>query len=206
MEHLRYVARARGLPTSAAVFETAYGLESLINNSAWLLLACRRVLERQYTCAPLWWICANVVTAIEPRETLHRLMAEFKADRTEQITEDLVTGLDSPVYVFEVLAAGKDDDGIVVLADFGTLQEIESAIEAEVPVWAMCAVGRRLPNGLWSALSRIALSYQGGGPRVDFVPANLITRVVTADGLQPVAVLAQADSPNAPELLSKSAI
>jgi hypothetical protein len=97
IEHLRYVARARGADPAALVRETAHAMSSMRFDPSGLVVACRRVVERHPECGPLWWLCANLLTAQEPFE-----MAWELADRIERDTAG------------DALAAAIPDDSVVV--------------------------------------------------------------------------------------------
>ena len=82
IEHLRYVARAQGADPASLVEETAHALGSLHLDSAGLVVACRRIVERHPFNGPLLWLCSNVTTSTEPFEAVWELAAEIRADRT----------------------------------------------------------------------------------------------------------------------------
>jgi hypothetical protein len=82
IEHLRYVARAQGADPASLVEETAYALGSLHLDSAGLVVACRRIVERHPFAGPLMWLCANVTTSSEPYELVWELAEQIRADKT----------------------------------------------------------------------------------------------------------------------------
>jgi len=82
IEHLRYVARATGADPVALVSETAQALFGLHMEPAGLVLAARRIVERHPTCAPLWWLCAQALSALDPFERLYELESEIDKDTT----------------------------------------------------------------------------------------------------------------------------
>ena len=82
IEHLRYVARATGADPVALVSETAQALFGLHMEPAGLVLAARRIVERHPTCAPLWWLCAQALSALDPFERLYELESEIDKDAT----------------------------------------------------------------------------------------------------------------------------
>jgi hypothetical protein len=82
IEHLRYVARARGADPAALVAETAHALGSLRFAPSSLVVACRRIVERHPFTGPLWWLCANVTTSAEPFEAVWELAATAGRDAT----------------------------------------------------------------------------------------------------------------------------
>lgn len=66
IEQLRYVARATGADAALLVEEAASALRVFAHEPAGLLTAARRLLSRQPTVGPLWWLCARLVAAPEP--------------------------------------------------------------------------------------------------------------------------------------------
>lgn len=65
IERLRYVARASGADQAVLVRETAHALAAFHDDPAGLVAACRRIIDRHPTSGPLWWLCAQVLTAPE---------------------------------------------------------------------------------------------------------------------------------------------
>ena len=63
IERLRFVARSQGAPADLLVSESATALAAFRDDPAGLVAACRRIVDRQLTCAPLWWLCARMLTA-----------------------------------------------------------------------------------------------------------------------------------------------
>lgn len=87
IEHLRYVARAGGVPAAMLVEETAdavLGLSSRFGqvDPSELLTACRRILSRRPTSGPLWWMAARVLTSNDVRREIDEVLAELREDRT----------------------------------------------------------------------------------------------------------------------------
>lgn len=98
IERLRYVARSQGAPAEVLVRESAVALGAFRDDPAGMVAACRRIIDRQLTCAPLWWLCARMLCAPEP-------MREGRA-AVEQMEDD-PTG--------RLLAAALGDDASVVV-------------------------------------------------------------------------------------------
>lgn len=82
IERLRYVARASGADQSLLVRETAQALGAFHDDPAGLVAACRRIVDRHPTSGPLWWLCARVLTAPEPRAEAWRAVDEIEQDAT----------------------------------------------------------------------------------------------------------------------------
>lgn len=82
IEHLRYVARARGADPASLVRETAQALTSMRFDPSGLVVACRRIVERHPDCGPLWWLCARMLTASDPFEMAWDIADEIAHDPT----------------------------------------------------------------------------------------------------------------------------
>lgn len=102
IEHLRYLARAGYADAPELVSETASALRHLGADPANLLLTCRRIVEKHPTCGPLWWLCAEMLTALEPRDSLRRCVEKVHEDAT-------------PSHLSGHLAARFPDGGVVVV-------------------------------------------------------------------------------------------
>lgn len=82
IERLRYVARARGADAESLVRETAGALRGLGLDTAGLVVACRRIVDRHPTSGPLWWLCARMLTSADPLAAGRQAVDEMEADRT----------------------------------------------------------------------------------------------------------------------------
>jgi hypothetical protein len=90
IERLRYVARSSGADPSVLVREAAGALVGLGVDPAGLVTACRRIVDRQYTTGPLWWLCSRVLTAPDGRAEARRAAIEMANDPTaDQLFESL---------------------------------------------------------------------------------------------------------------------
>jgi hypothetical protein len=98
IERLRFVARSSGVPAEVLVRETAVALRSFAGDEPGLVAACRRVVDRQLTCAPLWWLCARMLTAPDAAAEARAAVEEIDRDPTAR-----------------VLAADLPHDAVVVL-------------------------------------------------------------------------------------------
>lgn len=90
IEHLRYVARARGADPASLVRETAAALGGLIHEPAGIVLAVRRIVQRHPTVGPLWWLCSHVLGANDPFGAIRRCEDELEADTTIKTLRELV--------------------------------------------------------------------------------------------------------------------
>lgn len=87
IERLRFVARSSGAPADVLVRETATALSAFRGDGAGLVAACRRVVERQPTCAPLWWLCARMLCAADPTAESYAAVDAVDADPTAATLE-----------------------------------------------------------------------------------------------------------------------
>jgi len=120
IERLRYVARSSGAPQALLVRETAGALSGLGFDPAGLVTACRRIVDRHVTSAPLWWLCARVLTATDPLAEAYRAADEIEADPTPSALADALPSdatvcvLGWPDIVGDVLVRRGDLDVLVV--------------------------------------------------------------------------------------------
>ncbi|MHB1128957.1 MAG: hypothetical protein ACYC06_02795 [Ilumatobacteraceae bacterium] len=80
IERLRYVAHATGADPVTLVGETAMALRDLRIDPAGLVLTCRRILERHPTVGPLWWLCARLLSSLEPFDLAEQLAMDIAQD------------------------------------------------------------------------------------------------------------------------------
>ena len=93
IERLRYVARARGADAESLVRETAGALRGLGLDTAGLVVACRRIVERHPTCGPLWWLCARMLTSADPMAAARAAIEEIERDPTvDRVVGELPDG------------------------------------------------------------------------------------------------------------------
>jgi hypothetical protein len=82
IERLRYVARASGADQTLLVRETAHALAAFRDDPSGLVAACRRIVDRHPTSAPLWWLCARVLTSPDGQREAWAAVDEIDGDRT----------------------------------------------------------------------------------------------------------------------------
>jgi hypothetical protein len=226
-EHLRHVARGRSADPVGVAREAAFALSSLGNDPFNLVLACRRLLQRQPGSAPLWWLCSQLVTCQHPGEQAWDLIEQLDSDAAADALVDALPDAATVAAigwspVMAVVAAERDDIDLVrpsaigdavdvtvieavaagerrLLAEPGSAQLARSAVDCGSEVWCVVEPGRRLPH---EYLDRIA---EAGG--LDEVDLALLSILVDASGARPFdATELRADCPYAPELLRRSAI
>jgi hypothetical protein len=82
IERLRSVARASSVSPAIAVREAAAAMAVFAHDHHALVTACRRLVDRHPTAAPLWWFGARMLTASDPRVEAQRLVDEIGGDPT----------------------------------------------------------------------------------------------------------------------------
>lgn len=81
IERLRFIARAVDESAVALAAEAAWTLGELgSEDPAAVVTASKRLLERQPSCGPLWWVCAGVIRAADATEAAHQLADELFSD------------------------------------------------------------------------------------------------------------------------------
>jgi translation initiation factor 2B subunit (eIF-2B alpha/beta/delta family) len=139
IEHLRYVARARGADPALLVRETAEAMMAMRIDASGIMIACRRIVERQADCGPLWWFASKVVTSIEPAETAWELAAAIEHDATprqlaEAIAQDAtVVVVGDGDLVAEGLSRRGDVQVYVVDSRHRATSVVRQLERAEVP-------------------------------------------------------------------------
>jgi hypothetical protein len=224
IERLRFVARAGwGGPAELGV-EAAYALAELAENEpAAVLPACRRLLERNPACGPLWWVAARLLCSDDPMAEAGRCARALEDDPTQERLEAALSGRRAVRHggVAEVASA----DVVVVPSDAlgpaGMVVDgddrgvLEAARAAEVEVWAVAGAGRVLPARLWQALrARLALPaptvrtavsayFDHSSSSAAAVDLRGVSRVAGPNGVEVLdEALSASDCPEPPELLA----
>jgi hypothetical protein len=120
IERLRYVARAGSVDAGELVREAAGALGGMGSDPTGLVLSCKRLVDRQPTAGPLWWLCARMLAAADPRAEAWRCVDELDEDPTgRRLADELpdearVTVLGWPELVGEALPRRGDLEVLVV--------------------------------------------------------------------------------------------
>ena len=120
------VARASGEEPGLLAMEAAGALAGCADDPRALVLACRRLVQRQPACGPLWWLAARVVASADPGTEAWMSAELLREDVTpavvaaslpedavltvlgwpEQVTETLRRRGDARVLVVDVMGDG----------------------------------------------------------------------------------------------------
>src|SRR5438270_9921591 len=85
IERLRMVARAAGEGPALLAQEAAGALAAFADDPPGLVTACRRLVGRQPTSGPMWWLATRVLTAGEPGGEAWRAGNELEMDPTPRV-------------------------------------------------------------------------------------------------------------------------
>jgi hypothetical protein len=187
IERLRAVARARDVDQRVLAREAAMVLGALANDPLGLVTSCRRLLDRHPGAGALWWSCARLLDAADPR-------AEVRAVVTDLADDDGVLrplSLDLPerstVVVVPDVAGGSElvDRLAVRRGDLVPVEAADPALDLAAVVDAGAALGLDAADGP---------DAPGPGP----------ARVGTAPGSGPTLVLVEAGAAGPDRFLAVS--
>ena len=142
MERLRMVARATGEDPGLLAREAAAALAGCADDPRALVMACRRLVDRQPTSGPLWWLAARVVASADPETEAWRSAEALRADETPAVVaaslpdNAVVTVLGWPEQVAEALRR-RGDAQVLVVDSFGDGSPLVSALELAGSVAAL---------------------------------------------------------------------
>ncbi len=175
IERLRYVAQSQGAPAEVLVDESAMALGAFRDDPAGLVAACRRIIDRQLTCGPLWWLCARILCAADPMVEARSAAAEISADRTSRqlasaLDDDVtVVALGVPELTLAALARRGDVTPLVVDVD-GAAHDVVRHLQ-HADVWAE-AIPARSTAAAVDRADLVLVEAFAAGPGSVLVPAG----------------------------------
>jgi hypothetical protein len=89
MERARYLAQADGVDEHVLAHEVAELLLDVAHDPAQMVAAARRVLAHQGDCAPLVWLCAHMLVALEPEAAAADCLARLEHQEAARQLGDL---------------------------------------------------------------------------------------------------------------------
>lgn len=185
LEYLRAVSRHRRIPAQDLAVEFSRAVADWHFGGPELTLAARRMLEHRPDATPLWWVCANLVTAPDATRRAEEVIAVLES-QSPVGTED-----DRPIddrFTIPLWAA-TTGDGLVIGAWVDRLSDAEVT---DRPVVLAAGPGYRTRPEFFE---RISEGLTVAGER--FVRIDLSRFTHRLDG---------PECPSAPELLRSSAI
>jgi hypothetical protein len=91
IEQLRWVARAAGEGPALLAREAAGALATFADDPAGLVTACRRLVDRQPTSGPMWWLAARVLGApIDATREAWAAASDLEDDTTPDVLVDAI--------------------------------------------------------------------------------------------------------------------
>jgi hypothetical protein len=127
IERLRFVARSQGAPADLLVEESAAALVAFRDDPAGLVAACRRIIDRQLACGPLWWLCARLLCAPDPMEEARAAVRELGGDATPRLLAAALPDAATAVVV------GRPDQSIEALARRGDVSVLAVDTDGDAP-------------------------------------------------------------------------
>ena len=114
------VARASGDDPGLLAQEAAAALAGCADDPRTLVMACRRLVDRQAASGPLWWLAARVLSSSDPEREVWRSARTLQADETPAVVaasipdDATITVLGWPEQVAEALRRRGDARVLVV--------------------------------------------------------------------------------------------
>lgn len=214
IEHLRFLARSNDPSPDWLVPEAAEALRALAADRSDLVMACRKLLERQPFCGPLWWLCGRVLLAPDARRAVDDLLAEYDRDDTplhvsmalDQEGDALDLDDGEPPLLVSCIMAGPT--GVIVAVPDPALARVGGARERGAPVWVIGGVGRVVPGRVFDVVAPLADPTSRGWssrlPEVEVLPVDWLDGVIGPTGFELADVaLRHTDVPFVPELLPR---
>ena len=134
MERLRMVARASGEEPGLLAREAAAALAGCAEDPRALVMACRRLVDRQAASGPLWWLAARVVASPDPGTEAWRSAEALRADATPSVVaaslpdDAVVAVLGWPEQVAEALRI-RGDARVLVIDSLGDGSSLVAALD-----------------------------------------------------------------------------
>jgi hypothetical protein len=175
IERLRAVARARNVDQRLLAREAAMVLGVLADDPFGLVTSCRRLLDRHPGAGALWWACARLLDAADPRVEARAIVRDLDDD--EAVLRPL--GLDLPEHSTVVVvpdAAGGSElvDRLAVRRDdLVPVEADDPAIDVAAVVEAGASLDAGPPLGAGAPLDPATLDPDPGtGPAIVLVEAG----------------------------------
>jgi hypothetical protein len=183
IEHLRFVARADHVPDAALAREAADALASFTWDRPGLVMACRRLVSRQPASAPLVWLAARVVAAVEPDRAIDEALAALAGDRS---AHRLVDALPAEATVTLLDRAGEVVPALGRRGDLA-VRVVATGDEADGVAWRLGDAGLQVvevpARGLGAAAATsgaVVLEARGVGPDAVLAASGSLALAATA--------------------------
>lgn len=198
IERLRYVARATHVAGDVLARETAMALADFVGDDAAMLIACRRILDRQPTSGPLVWLAAHALGAPNQRKALWDAVEMLEGDSTRAalaytLPDDAVVASVGWTDTMSELARKRGDVGFVVVDTDGSAEyQVDRYVDdtQQVTVIDAEAVGAGLVDVTHVLIEFDALGSESAlAPMGTFPAAAVASRLeVPVWGVAPIGV------------------
>ena len=174
IERLRYVARATHVPADVLARETAMALADFVGDDAGLLIACRRILDRQPASGALVWLAAHVLGAPNQRKALWDAVELLEEDSTQpalaySLPDDAVVAAVGWADALSTLARKRGDLGFVIIDTDGNAEyHIDRFIDDGQNIVTVDAEATR--PGRCSERAHLLVSFDALGPEHGLAP------------------------------------
>lgn len=160
--------------------ETAAALGAFGSDPAGLVAAARRILDRQLTCGPLWWLCSRVLCSLEPLDEAAEVVRSMAIDTVTgpldaRLPDDAYVAIATPPFQsIEALARRGDVEVAVIDYDDSSRRLAQDVARAGVDAVSFDA--RRAASMLGSVDVVLAEALAVGADRA-LVPVGSATLV-----------------------------
>jgi hypothetical protein len=148
IERLRAVARARNVDQRLLAREAAMVLGVLADDPFGLVTSCRRLLDRHPGAGALWWACARLLDAADPRAEARAIVRDLEDDEAVLRPLSLDLPEHSTVVVVPDAAGGSElvDRLAVRRDDLVPVEADDPAIDVAAVVEAGSSLDPSLPD------------------------------------------------------------
>jgi hypothetical protein len=184
-ERLRALARYAG-DDLELVLEAADCLGDFGPDPTQLVTVCRRLLAHHPACGPLWWLCARVVAAPDPRPAARDASDRLTRDRTAaRLASSLPFPHDDPIAVLGwpetagAALAERPDLDVVVIRTEGTARRLRARGDGTLRPRVV-----DLTEALAAAPSHLLVEVCATSPSTAMVPADAADLVWSLGSVQ----------------------
>lgn len=168
------------------VRESAIALGAFRDDPAGMVAACRRIIDRQLTCAPLWWLCARMLCAPEAMREGRDAVEQMDADPTGALLaaalpdDASVVVVGWPVQTAAALRRRGDVEVLVVDVDGESYEVVDQLDRLDVEA---SPVPARSVAGAVTGAHLVLVDALAVGPDAALVPAGSLAAAAVAQHL-----------------------
>jgi len=175
------------VPADVLARETAMALADFVGDDAGLLIACRRILDRQPTSAPLVWLSAHVLGAPNQRKALWEAVDALEADQTQPalaftLPDDAVLATVGWNDALASLARRRGDLGFLVVDTDGNAEyQLDRIMDSGQSVTIVDPEGTA--QALFNA-THVLVTFDALGPETGLAPIGSFAAAAVAQHLE----------------------